>query len=125
MFTRAMPPGAPKKNPKPIPFQNLSVPDGGDAMKAWPRERKQNGWEWSGRCPRCNHQASKFIADEVVTLALTATEVQPVRETYVVRCNCQEPHTDRPDGEQGCGAYWGVEIEHERPDGDEEAGEAG
>src|SRR3954454_7558685 len=99
-----MAPDDANQNPKPLPYQNVSIPDGGDAMKTWEGERKQDGWQWTGRCPRCEHQASKFIADEVVTLALRAADVQPARETYVVRCNCQEPHTDRPATEQGCGA---------------------
>jgi hypothetical protein len=51
------------------------------------------------------------VAARVSTLTLRARAAAPDgdgrRDTVPARCNCTHPHTDRPDGQSGCGK-WGV-----------------
>ncbi|MXM62171.1 hypothetical protein GR925_01565 [Streptomyces sp. HUCO-GS316] len=59
----------------------------------------------SGPCPRCNAHLDIPVVTEAVrrlgngALASGATEVP-------MYCVCEGEHQGRPDGEEGCGAYW-------------------
>ncbi|MEV7418586.1 hypothetical protein [Streptomyces sp. NPDC089919] len=59
----------------------------------------------SGACPRC---ACPFDFT-YVRRAYRHRPGAPV--TVPVLCVCDTPHTGRPPGEEGCGAYWNVLLE--------------
>lgn len=99
------------QQPKNLPYERTRRDDGAEAMKRWgPPTRLESGWRFTGKCPRCTHRTEKDIPDEAVVLKLAVSETLPTDETYVVECDCKEPHADRPEGTKGCGAFWGVQI---------------
>lgn len=109
----------PAKTPQ--PYEVTLIKDGYKEMESWTRTREENGWRWSGKCPHCKHDASKFIPTEVTALGVKAMEARAETGRYAVQCNCTDAHPDQPEGESGCGAYWGIEVAHGE---DEEASEA-
>jgi hypothetical protein len=69
-------------------------------------------WQFLGDCPRCTHACDKEIRERVIFMALEgAPNDRPDVGTHVVECNCTHEHPDTPEGAQGCGAYWGVQIQ--------------
>ena len=72
------------------------------------REGDDDEWFFDGRCPRCGHKVSKRFGPVIPRFEKGRSET----ETSVMRCNCTEPHEGR-EGGQGCGAWWGLELEEE------------
>src|SRR3712207_3076364 len=69
-----------------------------------------NSLNASGPCPRCRHDASGTPELEVA-LATSgpdlAAEVDELgQEEFTFVCDCRGDHAGRPDGRDGCGAYW-------------------
>lgn len=75
-------------------------------------EEIARGVRLDGICPRCLGEMSHHEVDSYVrgvrrnaTPRLkTATQVVPVL------CTCKKAHDGRPKGDEGCGAYWSVEV---------------
>lgn len=65
----------------------------------------------SGDCPRCGHHMTFPVFTRVFQSA-GAAPVQPDREDMIepMLCTCENAHPGRPDGEEGCGAYWAVFV---------------
>jgi hypothetical protein len=97
-----------------------SIPASADPIAGWviKPDPEGEGWLLFGECPRCRHDCEKVIREGVIVLALAgAPEDRPDVGTHVVQCNCQSPHAGRPaDVNSGCGAYWGVELQHTPPE---------
>jgi hypothetical protein len=70
--------------------------------------RDQDGITLRGPCPRCGHDVDKRIRAVVFSFDDAAGGGDP--EEDVIRCNCLHMHEGGAAG-QGCGRYWGVEID--------------
>jgi hypothetical protein len=76
------------------------------------------GFRLSGQCPRCEDEMSY---DRVMRYfkasrrgAVVATPSRAESDGLVrVLCTCKEDHPGCPDDDQGCGAYWTVEVSAE------------
>jgi hypothetical protein len=99
------------------PYEGKLFENGWEAMRSWTPTSDETGWHLNGACPRCKHDADKYIPIEVTVSGLDAREARGEVETgkYVVQCNCPEAHPDQPKDQSGCGAYWGAEITSEEP----------
>ena len=97
---------------KPKPYELTQLKDGWKAMANWQPTQEKGGWRLSGKCPRCEHETSRFIPTEITTYALKAEEGDMKSGKYEVWCECGDSHSGRPDGKTGCGAHWGAEITH-------------
>ena len=82
------------------------------AAFAWRHD--DDGWTWSGPCPRCGHDVDKRFREEGL---FAFRERRPQKaagraevETDAMRCNCLHTHEGGEAG-QGCGAWWGLEVE--------------
>lgn len=75
------------------------------------------GLRLHGDCPRCGHEMSYDYVDDYYKgvfsggrtskpLSSGADGEQPLR----MLCTCVHKHANRPADEEGCGAYWSVEI---------------
>jgi hypothetical protein len=67
----------------------------------------------TGTCPRCGDRMDFPVPTRVfqrpVRAAPDAKEPQPVM------CTCEVTHPGTPAGEEGCGAYWNVELSRSAP----------
>ena len=70
--------------------------------------RDGDGFMLRGKCPRCGHDVDKRISSVVFGFEEGAEGADT--EDEVIRCNCLHTHEGGAAG-QGCGRYWGVEIE--------------
>lgn len=98
--------------PEPLPWEEFSRPEYGErAAREIPYQPRPahhpTDLVFAGPCPRCRHEFVYVWPLEVVRAAAPAgAGTLPV----TVRCQCEQPHPNRPDGVDGCGAYWRVEV---------------
>ncbi|KUN79275.1 hypothetical protein [Streptomyces griseoruber] len=59
----------------------------------------------SGPCPRCNAHLEIPIVTEAVRALGNGGPASGGTEVPMY-CECEGEHPGRPDGEEGCGAYW-------------------
>ena len=105
------------------PYEAVLVDDGWKAMTDWEKRREENGWRFSGECPHCHHHMDKFFADHVLVMGLLADAPSGERQKEsVVICNCGKPHPGGGDSANGCGAYWGIEVDTGSDPGDRQEG---
>lgn len=67
----------------------------------------------SGRCPRCNHEISFDFSKRVykLRLSLLGRRSKPVEQKSLsMMCTCVMDHRSRPADQEGCGAYWCIEV---------------
>jgi hypothetical protein len=67
-------------------------------------------WVLQGPCPRCGHEISKAIPEDV----WIAEDLRAGPVTLVVACNCSHVHPGRPEGRTGCGLYGGLLVDIEK-----------
>lgn len=60
----------------------------------------------SGPCPRCHDHLERDLREGDPFFPLAAGQ----RLRFLLHCNCDAPHQDRPAGARGCGAYGGMSI---------------
>lgn len=70
----------------------------------------------SGPCPRCTAPIDIPVVTEVFRVRRSRRLVLEDHEPLVepMACTCDEEHPDRPDGLQGCGAYWTMLVPRPR-----------
>ena len=70
----------------------------------------------SGPCPRCTAPIDIPVVTEVFRDRRSRRPDRADREPLVepMACTCDEDHPDRPDGLQGCGAYWTLLVPRPR-----------
>lgn len=79
-------------------------------------QRTDQGWSWSGPCPRCGHDVDKQFREEGMfgfrgeRAGSEAAGTRTEAEHDAMRCNCVHVHEGGEAG-KGCGAWWGLEIE--------------
>lgn len=71
------------------------------------QQEESGGVSISGPCPCCGHDVDKEIQG---TGVFAFRDQSPDLEVDVIRCNCLHVH-EGAAGAQGCGRYWGVEVE--------------
>jgi hypothetical protein len=67
----------------------------------------------SGRCPRCDHEISFDFSKRVYKgwlPRLGRTSKPVVRKSLSMMCTCVMDHRSRPADQEGCGAYWCIEV---------------
>ena len=93
----------------PHPFEEITDPGYAAAHHAGLRvEGTRHEAVLSGVCPRCEHPF-QYVHP------LTGFRVpwpSPSRDTFSVQvaCVCTGEHPGRPDDDEGCGAYWILEL---------------
>lgn len=83
-----------------------------------------------GPCPRCNEETS-FTYSVIGFYGVREMDTEQEREAFqklvddfglepretkadfTVYCRCEGTHDKRPEGEEGCGAYWQYYVEWE------------
>jgi hypothetical protein len=65
-----------------------------------------------GRCPRCGDTMDFPIITKIFQRYTRAGDVASGggSEERPVLCTCSVAHPGRPDGDEGCGAYWNVTL---------------
>ena len=65
-----------------------------------------------GTCPRCGDAMDFPLVKDFFRTALPLGGISPpaAGEEHPLLCTCQEVHSERPAGEDGCGAYWIIRL---------------
>ncbi|SFR00013.1 hypothetical protein SAMN04488564_101991 [Lentzea waywayandensis] len=94
--------------PSPLPFAEVTAETYAEAFSATcePTETRR-GVLLTGTCPRCGDRMD-YLVPTGVFLGASGTSAR-VRPTPVM-CTCNGSHEGRPDADEGCGAYWTVEL---------------
>ncbi|SBT40920.1 hypothetical protein [Micromonospora narathiwatensis] len=95
----------------PVPFAETTDDSYAEKFAANCKTRDtRRGVELIGTCPRCDHEIGLPLPDRVFLNSGT-----PSASKYTpVLCNCNGDHADRPVGEEGCGAYWNLNLAEEK-----------
>ncbi|WP_143465515.1 hypothetical protein [Kribbella sp. ALI-6-A] len=66
----------------------------------------------SGHCPRCSHPMtfdySKLVHKGILPRFKASKPI--AKGPLPMYCTCRFEHRDRPDDEEGCGAFWSLEV---------------
>ncbi|WP_431947574.1 hypothetical protein [Micromonospora marina] len=92
-----------------MPIVFAEVTDGSYAEKfatTCKSRETRRGIEVIGTCPRCSDVIGLLLPDRVFLNAGTPSAAK----ITTVLCNCDEDHANRPTGEEGCGAYWNLNL---------------
>lgn len=97
---------------KTLPYDRETSDDWLAQVDQWPWIKLgEDKWKKSGQCPRCGHYMERVVWAEVV-FAETLNDleglgaersVRHVDDRVHVECNCASSHSERPEGESGCG----------------------
>lgn len=65
-----------------------------------------------GTCPRCGHAMEYPLVTQVFqNTTLPGSHALPAPgEEHPLLCTCLEAHPERPPSEEGCGAYWNIQL---------------
>lgn len=98
---------------KPMLF-NIVTEDGYASAfaKACTALQTRRGVLLTGTCPRCGDRMDFPVPTRIFQRPVTAT---PSASPEPVMCTCEVTHTGTPVGEEGCGAYWTVELSKTAP----------
>jgi hypothetical protein len=102
-------------NPGPswLPFAETTAQNYAEAFSATCElTETRRGVLLAGTCPRC-HDPMDYLVPTGVFLGAIGTPAY-VRPTPLM-CTCRNPHPGRPDSDEGCGAYWTVELTETTP----------
>ena len=99
---------------KPVPFKIVTDDAYAVAFAATctPSETRR-GVQLTGTCPRCGHPMDFLVPTSVYQRPVRA--VLNTNQPEPVLCTCTAPHPGTPAGEEGCGAYWNVELTESAP----------
>lgn len=99
--------------PDPVPYQEMTADTYGEdfAKSATPTPTRR-GVLLSGTCPRCGDPMQFPVVTEIFQSVGSdaARSAPPATEETPVLCTCVATHSDRPAGEEGCGAYWNIRL---------------
>ncbi|MBZ6249116.1 hypothetical protein KVH27_12005 [Streptomyces olivaceus] len=65
----------------------------------------------SGTCPRCGCSFTFTYRPRAFRGPRRGRQRGAPYPEFPVMCTCASEHAERPDGEEGCGAYWIVRLE--------------
>ena len=98
---------------KPLPFRKVSeAMYGTDFAKTCTAHQTRRGVQLTGTCPRCGEPMDYLILTRVF---LSPGAAVAATQQRTVLCTCGTTHPDTPAGEEGCGAYWNVELSETAP----------
>ena len=98
--------------PDALEYKEVTEPDfGASAADAFSVVSIRGGVILRGSCPRCG-DLMEFPYVERVYRGLGG-QAQQAGQLGVVQmvCTCTAQHPRRPEGEEGCGAYWNVVLQ--------------
>lgn len=72
----------------------------------------RKGYLLKGLCPRCHGDMDFPVVDTVFrsTVAPDVTVAQDASDDVPMLCRCTLPHDQRPSDDEGCGAYWNIQL---------------
>ncbi|RZU53289.1 hypothetical protein EV385_5199 [Krasilnikovia cinnamomea] len=93
--------------PAPLPFAKVPADTYAAAFSATcePTETRR-GVLLTGTCPRCGDRMDYLVPTGVFLVFPGGSGPRPTP----VMCTCRAEHPGRPDDDEGCGAYWTVEL---------------
>jgi len=103
-----------QERPAPLPYQEIADPGfsvaAADAFEI--QEQQMGVLSLRGPCPRCGTVIEILVVDHIVRRWGGAASGQDAAAPRVepVICTCDEPHAGRPEGREGCGAYWNFTL---------------
>ncbi len=98
-------------NPPPLAYQEETADTYGDTFAASCTATEiRRGVLLVGTCPRCGDPMQFPVVTSTVKSTTGAGPAPPTAEDTPLLCTCRTDHPGRPDGEEGCGAYWNVRI---------------
>ena len=74
--------------------------------------KTRRGVRLTGTCPRCGDRMDFPVPIRVFQSPASAP---PAAKTEPVMCTCKTTHPGTPAGDEGCGAYWNVELSESAP----------
>ena len=94
--------------PSPLPFAEVHEDSYAEAFSATCESTEtRRGVLLTGTGPRCGDRMDYLVPTGV----FLGTGGAPARERSIpVMCTCRGRHPGRPDADEGCGAYWMVEL---------------
>lgn len=98
---------------KPLPFRTVTDDTYAAAFAAacTPRETGR-GVLLSGACPRCGDLMGFPVPTRVFLRPVAAVQGS---KTVQVMCTCGVSHPGTPSNDEGCGAYWNVNLSEPAP----------
>jgi hypothetical protein len=97
----------------PLPFEIVTDDAYASAFAATCTPHKtRRGLLLTGTCPRCGDRMDFPVPTRVFQNPLTAA---PAAKTEPVMCTCKNTHSGRPADDEGCGAYWNIELSQPTP----------
>lgn len=63
-----------------------------------------------GTCPRCGDQMQFPFVTEVFKAPAGPAPVPAASPDTPMLCTCRGTHPARPEGEEGCGAFWNIRL---------------
>jgi hypothetical protein len=72
----------------------------------------RKGYLLKGVCPRCRGNMEFPVVDTVFRSTVTpdVTVAQNASDDVPMLCRCPLPHERRPGDEEGCGAFWNIQL---------------
>src|SRR4026208_1118773 len=64
----------------------------------------------SGTCPRCNDPMDYPIVTEIFQSSTSGSQGATATDDTPLLCTCKVTHPKRPADEEGCGAYWNIQL---------------
>src|SRR5262245_38185770 len=97
------------QNAIPVSFEEITDTTYADTFAATCKvSETRRGLLLAGICPRCSDEMDFPVPTGIflksVTLASSRTTTTPVM------CTCLSEHAGRPPDDEGCGAYWNIEL---------------
>jgi hypothetical protein len=93
-------------NPKPFQVVTEDTYAAAFAATCTPHQTRR-GVLLTGTCPRCGDQMDFPVSDGVF---LRPVRAAPAAKTEPVMCTCSGAHPGTPPDDEGCGAYWNIEL---------------
>lgn len=82
------------------------------AAATWSAEAGDGVIVLQGLCPRCSGSSEYLVADGIYRRAVGMADRGngPGSEAANLICCCAGNHAGRPEGGEGCGAYWNLNL---------------
>ena len=93
-------------NPKPFEAVTGDTYAAAFASTCTPHQTRR-GVLLTGTCPRCEDRMDFQVSDGVFLRPMSAASAA---KTEPVMCTCRITHPGTPAGDEGCGAYWNIEL---------------
>jgi hypothetical protein len=96
--------------PTELTYQEVTDPAFAGAAAAFHVLPVPGGVVFRGPCPRCGDAMEFPHVTQTYRLGRRRRGSGRLSGTVPMICTCRSAHPGRPDGEDGCGAYWNVTV---------------